>query len=293
MNLMRSTYVRVIAAVITCGLIAGCFGGSSVRRNSSVVHYLYPNDTNHVETPDIPVLSLPLNVGIAFVPETGGSQVLHGGSFGPVAASPFTESQKMDLMEQIADNFREYPFVKSIEMIPTAYLTPSGSFTNLDQIRTMFGVNVICLLSYDQVQFVDEGLLSLTYWTIIGAYVVKGEKNDTKTMLDAVVFDIPSRKLLFRAPGTSLVKGSATPVNLGEQLRLDSEQGFKEAASDLVVNLKDQLERFKQKVKSHQGDPEVIVVQKPGYTGIGSVGAFGAILALGVGICFLLVRRKK
>ena len=43
----------------------------------------------------------------------------------------------------------------------------------------MFGIDVIVLLSYDQVQFRDEGLLSLTYWTVVGAYTIPGEKNDT------------------------------------------------------------------------------------------------------------------
>ena len=37
-------------------------------------------------------------------------------------------------------------------------------------------------------QFTDEGLASFAYWTIIGAYIIPGEKNDTHTMLDAVVY---------------------------------------------------------------------------------------------------------
>ena len=72
-------------------------------------------------------------------------------------------------------------------------------------------------------------------------------------MLDAAVYHIPSRKLLFRAPGLSRIKGSATPVNLSEQLRADSLAGFKEASVDLVANLKVQLEEFKTKVKESPG----------------------------------------
>ena len=132
----------------------------------------------------------------------------------------------MDLMERISAEFRSLPFVRDIDLIPTDYLTNGGGFTNLDQIRTMYGIDVITLVSYDQVQHTDEGMLSLSYWTIVGAYTVKGEKNDTSTMVDAVLYDIPSRKLLFRAPGTSRVKGSSTLVNLSEQLRTDSLNGF-------------------------------------------------------------------
>ena len=113
----------------------------------------------------------------------------------------------------------------------------------------MYGIDVIALLSYDQVQHTDENFLSLSYWTIVGAYFFKGEKNDTSTMIDAMVYDIESRKMLFRAPGVSHVKHSATLVNLSEQLRADSRQGFEKAAEDLAVNLKIQLDLFQEKLK--------------------------------------------
>jgi rhombotail lipoprotein len=207
-------------------------------------------------------------VGIAFVPES--TQNPKG--------SRLSEKEKVDLMERVSAEFRKLPFVKDISVIPSAYLTPKGGFANLDQIRTMHGIDVITLLSYDQVQHTDEGLKSLSYWTIVGAYIIEGEKNDTSTMLDAAVFDISSRKMLFRAPGTSHIKGSATFVNLSEQLRTDSLNGFHIASDNLVVNLKDQLDRFKTKVKEM---PEAYVVEhKPGYTGGGSMGAAFSLLLL-------------
>jgi rhombotail lipoprotein len=192
-----------------------------------------------------------------------------------------SEKERMDLMDRISTEFKKLPFVKNIEVIPSAYLTPTGGFANLDQIRAMYGVDVIALLSYDQVQHTDEGLLSLSYWTIVGAYIIKGEKNDTSTMLDAAVYDISSRKMLFRAPGTSHIQGSATPVNLSEQLRIDSLEGFRTASDNLVVNLQEQLERFKTKVKER---PDAYVIEhKPGYTGGGSMGTVFSILLIGLG----------
>jgi rhombotail lipoprotein len=144
----------------------------------------------------------------------------------------------------------------------------------------MYGVDVITLLSYDQVQYTDEGLLSLTYWTIAGAYIFKGEKNDTSTMIDATVYDIGSRKMLFRAPGVSQVKGRATFVNQSEELRADSREGFADAADDLVVDLKGELERFKEKIK--QRPEEIKVVRSSGYTGGGYIGAALTLLFLGL-----------
>lgn len=263
--------LTVVATATGCALWNGLTASRRAHQASSVVEYLYPDKAEPVETPTVPTLSLPLKVGIAFVPE-GQRTGRQGRSGEPV----FTEKEKIALMEEASSHFKKYPFVKSIELIPTAYLTPRGSFPNLDQLRTMFGVDVIVLLSYDQAQFTDEGFLSLSYWTLVGAYLVRGEKNDTNTMMDAAVYDIPSRKMLFRAPGISRVKGSATPINLSEQLRQDSEAGFKEAAKNLVVSLEQELEKFQERVK--KSPEEIKIVHKPGYRGGGSLDGFAVIL---------------
>ena len=263
--------VTLVATATGCALWSSLTGGRRSHQASSVVEYLYPNKAEPVETPTIPVLSLPLKVGIAFVPE-GQRTGRPGRSADPI----FTEKHKIALMEEVSSHFKKYPFVKSIELIPTAYLTPRGSFANLDQLRTMFGADVIVLLSYDQAQFTDEGFLSLSYWTLVGAYVVKGEKNDTNTMMDAAVYDIPSRKMLFRAPGISRVNGSATPINLSQQLRQDRDTGFKEAAKNLVANLEQELEKFQERVKA--SPEEIKVVHQPGYRGGGSLDGFVVLL---------------
>ncbi len=205
-----------------------------------------------------------------------------------------SELDKMDLLKQVSSEFKQYPFVKSIEIIPSPYLTPGGSFANLDQIRTMYGVDVIALFSYDQVQHTDEGLLSISYWTIAGAYVFQGEKNDTSTMIDAAVYHIASRKMLFRAPGISHIKGTATPVNLQEQLREDSRQGFTKAAENLSDNLKQQLELFKVKVKESPEEYKVIHrLEYRGSTGGGSFGSFSFIVLAWIGGVLLWSSRNS
>ncbi len=260
-----SLLILFLAAV----MLASC-GASTKQRSSSVMQYLYPNETGYIETPAVPRLTLPLRVGIAFVPETMSRN------------SPLTEKEKIELMRRVSTHFKQYDFVKSIELIPSAYLRKEGSFANLDQIKTMYGVDVIALISYDQTQFTDEGLASITYWTLIGAYVIPGEKNDTHTMVDISVYDIASRKMLFRAPGISHIKSRATPVNLSEQLRKDSITGFRQASDELVENLKIQLELFKEKVKESPGDYQI--VHRPGYTGGGRLDrTFLLLLAFAVG----------
>ena len=260
---MNNKIQFAVIAIFILSLLA-C-GNQQTRSKSSVVDYLYPANTNTVIHPSIPTLNLPLKVGIAFVPEQetktrGRNQ--WSGVVGSGAA--LTSASKTDLLDKVASNFKDLDFVSEIEVIPTEYLTHGGSFNNLEQIQTMYGIDIIALVSYDQVQFTDEGFLSLTYWTIVGAYVVSGEINDTSTMLDTVVYDIKSKKMLFRAPGTSVVEGNATPINLSEELRADSIKGFNVAAEEMTKNLHLQLERFKEKIK--QSPEQVKIVHREGYS---------------------------
>jgi rhombotail lipoprotein len=262
----------------------------TTQRSSSVVQYLYPDTKGYIETPDIPRLELPLRVGVAFVPE---DTIKSHGWFiteNMAQGQSLTERDKMELMEEVSKHFKKYDFVKSIELIPSAYLSKKGSFANLDQIRTMYGIDLIALLSYDQTQFTDEGMASVTYWTLIGAYIIPGEKNDTHTMVDASVYDIQSRKMLFRAPGVSHINSKATPINLSEQLRVDSMESFKEASADLVTNLELQLEMFREKVK--EAPDEYQIVHKPGYTGGGSLDNIYIIILSMLGVYWIWVKRN-
>ena len=286
----KNTWVKIGLAAIMASMVAGCdtLGRQHTHRANSLFKYLYSEQSGHIDAPAIPVLSLPLRVGIAFVPADRSKERF---DYSYAEDSTFSEAQKMALMKEISTQFESYPFVKSIDLIPTAYLSPKGGFANLDQIRTMYGVDVIALLSYDQVQFTDEGIWSLSYWTIVGAYVISGEKNDTRSMLDAAVYDIASRKLLFRAPGIGEVKGSATPVNLSEQLRKDSERGFKEAATNLVANVKVQLDEFRGRVKN--APSEYTVVHKPGYTGAAGFQGMEVVFFGTMGFFSLWTRRNR
>ena len=261
---MKRTSMRLFTSsllpVLLLALIGGCVATGSTKHKTSAVDFLYPNSKDPIEKPGIPVLNLPLRVGIAFVPGEGGGTFGGSNLFTGVQITRFVlgEDTKTSLMNKVADHFKSYTFVKDIQIIPSSDLTARGSFANLDRIRSEHGVDVIALLSYDQAQFTDEGVASLTYWTLVGAYVVPGEKNDTVTMLDAVVYDIKSRKMLFRAPGTSHTKSRATPVNVAEQLRADSENGFDKAAQDMIVNLDEQLARFREKVKENPAEFKVV-----------------------------------
>jgi len=265
---------RWIGLLIAAFWISGCAAMLAGQRHhaSSLVEYLYSGEVGKVDEPVMPTLRLPLRVGVAFVPPSLGTE-----------PDTISERDKLELLREIRSSFDELEFVDSIQAIPTPYLRPRGGFTNLDQLRTLLGVDVMVLLSYDQIQFVGEGFESFSYWTIIGAYVVRGERNSTHTLIDAAVYDIASRNLLFRAPGTSEVTGTSTLVNLDESLHLARAEGFKQAAADLVPRLKAELEIFKKDVEEERTAAEVVT--RPGYTGSGSTGLLTlALTAIFLGI---------
>ena len=97
--------------------------------------------------------------------------------------------------------------------------------------------------------------------------------------MDTAVFDIASRRLLFRAPGRSQIRGKATPVNLTKELREDSYEGFDEATTAMIAALKLAVDQFADRVKDMPAD-EIVVIRDSGASG-GGAGAAGIdVLAL-------------
>lgn len=280
-------HLFIVAAVGVAALVgAGCasvtYGHN--HRATSLYQYLYSDENSHVDKPTIPTLSLPLRVGVAFVPADA--------SIKSAEAWELPEEDKITLMKQVSAQFKAYAFVKSIDLIPTFYLTPRGGFANLDQLRTMHGIDVMTLVSYDQIQFTGNNWSSLTYATPVGLLFIQGEKNETKTMLDAAVYDIASRKMLFRAPGLSSVKDSSTLMNQDLNLKSNREQGYQEASTNLVTNLRWALEDFKTRVKDQP--EEYKVVSKPGYHfAAGAFGPMDVLLVVVFGSASLWVRRQS
>jgi rhombotail lipoprotein len=182
-------------------------------------------------------------------------------------------------LNKVKEAFTQHAFIGAIEIIPNAYLRPNGGFTNLEQAARMFNVDVVALLSYDQIQFNDSNALSVLYWTIIGAYVVHGDQYDIHTMLEATVFDVASHKLLFRAPGISNLKGSAALATFTERSRAARLEGFNQALEGLIPNLQKELDNFRLRVKT---DTTVRVESRPGYHGGGDLGWLGLLMALGL-----------
>lgn len=273
---MKSRCLVLTFAGLLAISLTGCFSMHNRRHHeaSSVVQFLYPNKDQPFIQPQIPTLRLPLRVGVAFIPAGFGDG---RGGFRQIQAN-FTEQQKTELMRKVAGQFRALPFVQSIEIVPTTYLRPGGGFENLDQLRAMLGIDVIALIAYDQAQNSTDNEASIAYWTIVGAYIVPAQRNSTHTLMEAVVYDIPSRSLLFRAPGTSTIQNHSTLFRAEYFLQQASAKSIEEASAQMTANLQTELELFK--VRAKEEPQSVRIEHKPGYTGAGTTGAWFAALLL-------------
>ena len=246
-----------LLALLALGGCASMFDHGGKRQAGSIVDYLYPDAKEAPKMePTVTRLRLPVRVGIAFVP-------------GPGRGAGPQEAAQTQLLERVKASFSQYDFIGSIEVIPSAYLRPRGGFDNLDQVARMFNVDVIALVSYDQIRFNDTNRLAVLYWTVVGAYLIKGDQYDVQTMVDAAVFDVRSRKLLFRAPGTSQVKGAATLAGYGKEVRGAAADGYVHAVEQMIPQLQAQLANFKERAKS---DPAILVERRNGERGAGGIG---------------------
>jgi len=253
--------------LVSCTSFLHQMMGNDVRQgvSSSLVDYLYPNG----EIPprydqNISNLQLPLHVGLAFVPSR--STNVEG----------LSEANKNELLEKVKEAFSNREFIKEITIIPDTYLRSGKGFETVDQVARLYGLDVIALVSYDQVAHVDDTKSSILYWTVVGAYFVKGSKNDVQTFVDTAIFDVKTHKLLFRAPGINKIEATSTLVNSAEEMRNAREKSFSLAMADMTDNLAKELDKFKERIKK---DQSVIITHREGYGG-GSAFGTGSILVL-------------
>lgn len=239
--------------------------------SSSLVDFLYPNKSNRVKhKEEMPILKLPVKVGLAFLP----SQNWRGGII--------AETNKIKLLNKVKASFGQHRFIDNISIIPSVYLRQMGNsnsgFDTLDQVAKLHDVDLIALVSYDQVTQSLHNNASLLYWTIVGMYVIPGNENSVKTFVDTAVFDVKSRKMLLRAPGISSLRKRSTAIGVDSVMTRKSLQGFNLAFDDMIKNLDNELTRFRARAK----EGRVATIQhREGYSSAGGSFNFNILLLLG------------
>jgi rhombotail lipoprotein len=285
-------HIRMMAGALVVVCLTGCAGlfhGSERRHHgasSPLVEFLY----GHGEVPPVASevhLELPIRVGVSFLPASGRA--------GPSAV------EREKVLAAIRDNFKARPYVTEIVPIPDYYLRAGGNdgLTQIQQVSRLNQLDLFALLSYDQVTDLTTNKNSLAYLTIVGAFIVRGDRHETHTLLDLAVVDPRTRTLVVRSGGTSSLAGNTTLIEADHHETAQRARGFELATASLVDNFKRELTEFEGRVR--EGTAPVKVTRRTSGGG-GGGGALDPTMLLfltallGAGACQarerLLVSRR-
>lgn len=253
-----------IAFLASCSSIMSNHTGKNTK-SSSLMDFLYPDETSRSEhKAEIPTLKLPVRVGLAFVPSKNWQR------------DGIHSKDQIELLEKVKKSFLKYDYIDRIEVIPSTYLKGGEGFSTLEQVARLYDVDVMALVSYDQITQSLENNAALLYWTIVGMYVIPGNENAIQTFVDTAVFDIKSKKMLFRAPGINKLTKRTTAVGIDNTLSEKSLEGFSLAVTDMTINLDAELASFKNRVKEEK---VAKIEHRNGYSG-GSINLYLLLLGL-------------
>ena len=249
--------------------------GDQHSGSTPLVEFLYP-DGKVPQTDATPELRIPLTVGLSFLPSRGGPERLDA-------------TQKELILASIKEHFLTRPYIRDIQIISEGYLNPHGGFDSLQQLARLQKLDVVALVSYDQVARQSENNRSFAYLTIVGAFLIRGSESETSTLLDLAVLDPASRSLILRAAGTSHASGSSTAVRQSAEVQQLSAQGLNAAAQELNTNLDRELTSFAERVKA--GNAPVRVVQRGG--GGGAFDVTGLMILMGAALLTIAGRQGR
>lgn len=241
---------------------------TEAHNSSSLVSFLYPGGETPPPNNSIPQLHVPLRIGLAFLPSTASN-----------GAAPLDAARRQDLLERIRQRFSTREFISEIVVIPEYYLDSNKGIAGLDGVQRLYNIDLLALVSYDQVTHKDENKLSLGYLTIVGAYVLRGSSHDTATLVDLAVIDPVTRSLVLRAGGTNTSDGKSTLVDVERDVRKASVRGFDEATNQMIGNFDVALAAFEADARA--GKANVQVVRREDRAGFGG-GAVGGWEVLGL-----------
>jgi rhombotail lipoprotein len=217
-----------LAAFVSCRPV-------TTQRQSNLLDYLSSKEAPPAQA-EKASLQFPLRLGVVFIP--GGASKSTDRMMDQESGQVLiTQEQEAKLTNILQEHLAGKPWIADCKVVPSTYLSKGGGFQDLEKTAHMYGLDIMMLVSVNQVQFTNPKWYSWTYVTGVGAYTIKGEKNDTSTFVDGAVFHVPTRTLLFRAGGENTLKGSSTIIQRGEQLRQNSLDGLTLAVRDLCTKL--------------------------------------------------------
>ena len=256
----RKLRLAAVAAVsMTLGGCAWMFNDLRLQRTAQtstpLVDFLYTEGKVPAQDAQ-PELHLPIRVAVSFLPSENGPR-----SFQPGAID------REKVLNALRDHFRALPYVSDIVIVPDYYLHAGkgDGLMQIEQLSRLYHFDLFALVSYDQIQSSYQTDRSLAYFTIVGAYFVRGDRNETHTLLDVAVIDPKSRALVMRAGGTSALKANVTAVDAERHADAQSTRGFELATGQLIANFSRELTDFENRVR--EGTAPVRVVKQGANSG--------------------------
>jgi rhombotail lipoprotein len=281
MTIRRAPHVAVLLLLVSqfagCGAIDRMFCApschSSERAASSLVDFLYPTGQLPPADEQIPELRIPLRVGLSMLP----SQTVHDVSL--------TAAQKEEAMQKIRERFRSRKFVAEIVVIPDYYLASKKGFEGLQALQRLYNIDVLALISYDQVAAQTDNKWSLGYLTIVGSYVIKGSHHDVSTLVDLAVVDPTTRSLIIRAGGVDTRSDTTSLIDLDHATRTNKSDGFLAATDQLVEHFDAALTQFEADVANKKANVHIVRRAGASSAGVGAMNwqwlaAFALLLSL-------------
>lgn len=233
--------LRLTVASLVLASLVGCTTTRQVHTSASSARFLFGPGAQSTPPPGTSVeLEVPLRVAIAFVPLGEGHRPRSDRVIAPL---------RVELLEEVRDAFDELEFVETIETVPEGLLDARGGLVGLRRVARFLGADVVALLGYDEVQFTDTSpVLGIAHLTLVGQYVVPSEKNETRTLMEASVFDVGSGGLLLHARSTDEARTRSTLAGAGRRLRTESEESFRDATVGLVASLRRELDGLEETI---------------------------------------------
>jgi rhombotail lipoprotein len=269
---LKALLLAAASSLVLAGCVQlGCFSGCSTHahNSSSLVEFLYPRGSLPPAQNTIPQLRIPLRVGLAFLPTQQ-----------PQALGALDAAHQQELLERIRQRFSSRNFVADIVIVPDYYLTGRQGFEGLAGLQRLYGVDVMALVSYDQVTHEDSNNWSLGYLTIVGAYVLKGNRHDVSTLVDLAVVDPASRSLLLRAGGTDTRHGNTTLIDSNRGTRQTTGESYDAAAEQMIQHFDAALVTFEADVRSGKAPVRVVRKNEAGHSFGGGALDWPTLLAL-------------
>lgn len=218
---MKKKWVSLICvlAAVTIGGCAADVHRTRVTGTAPIFSYLSLKDSTIGGAPTDP-LTFPTRVAIVYAP--------------PLSTKPQTEQVPQTTLHAAAESLKKQLLVHS-NYVKSVVIGHTGETLSLEQIRNMYGCDIVVILSYSQLQSAERGGISKALdITLVGGHLYPGVTISTETGIEATVIHAPTQYILFTESGSNSRKTYSIPGGVDTSARNEAREGFTEAMDNLA-----------------------------------------------------------